>query len=104
MKTLRLLPAATVSTVGLLLGACGGSLYAMEVNGAASRIEQARELGADHLAPFEYYFAVEHLTQAKSEAAEGDYSDAIDFAAVAQEYAEKAIKLTRARHDHGAGR
>jgi hypothetical protein len=30
-----------------------------------------------------------------SEAAEGDYSDAIDFADAAREYADKAIQLSR---------
>ena len=47
--------------------------------------------------------ASEHLTKARREAAEADYSDAIDFADVAEENAEKAIRLSREAH-RGAGR
>ena len=82
---------------------CGGALYAIQVNGAASKVAQAKELGAEKLAPYEYYYASEHLTKAMSEAAEGDYSDATEFADVAEEYADKAIKLSKEAH-RGAGR
>jgi Domain of unknown function (DUF4398) len=82
---------------------CGGTLYAIQVNSAASKVAQAKELGAEKLAPFEYYYANEHLTKAMSEAAEADYSDAIEFADVADEYADKAIKLSKEAH-RGAGR
>jgi len=49
---------------------CGGALYAIQVNGAASKVAQARELGAEKLAPYEYYYAKEHLRQAQVEASE----------------------------------
>jgi hypothetical protein len=38
-----------------------------------------------------------------SEASEGDYSDAVQFAEVAEEYANKAIQLSKEAH-RGAGR
>jgi hypothetical protein len=94
---------AGVIAVGMSLAGCGGTLYAIQVNGAASKVAQAKELGADKLAPYEYYFASEHLTKAISEASEADYSDAVDFANVAEEYADKAIKLARDAR-RGAGR
>ena len=53
--------------------------------------------------PLQYYYASEHLTKAMSEAAEGDYSDANEFAGIAEEYADKAIKLSKEAH-RGAGR
>ena len=48
----------------------------IQVNSASSKVAQAKELGAEKLAPYEYYYANEHLTKGDVEAAEGDYSDA----------------------------
>ena len=78
-------------------------MYAIQASSAAGKVEEAKHLGAEQLAPYEYTFAREHLTKASSEAAQGDYSDAIDYAEVAEEYADRAIKLTREAH-RGAGR
>lgn len=85
------------------LGGCGNALYALRANAAASRLEEARELGADKLAPYEYYYAKEHLDKAQTEAAEADYGDAISLAAESEDFAEKAIRIARDAH-RGAGR
>ncbi len=77
---------------------CGGVLYAASVNGAASRIEEAREIGAEQLAPYEYYYAKAHMEQAQVDASEASYSDAINYAETAEEYAEKAVNLSKAAH------
>ncbi|MEO8901996.1 MAG: DUF4398 domain-containing protein [Polyangiaceae bacterium] len=82
---------------------CGNTLYAVQVNSASSKLEEARELGAEQYAPYEYFYAREHIQKAQSEASEADYSDAIDLAETSEEYAEKAIRLTREAH-RGAGR
>jgi hypothetical protein len=82
---------------------CGNTLYAINANAAANKLEEARELGAEKFAPYEYYFAREHLLKAQQEAAEADYSDAINFAEISEEYADKAIRLSRDAH-RGAGR
>jgi hypothetical protein len=104
MKTLRTgLTAVVLLSAAIGSAGCGGTLYAIQVNSAASKVAQARELGADRLAPYEYYYASEHLTKAMSEASEGDYSDAKEFADIAEEYADKAIKLSKEAH-RGAGR
>ena len=104
MKTHRTGLAAVVLIAAAALPAgCGGALYAIQVNGASSKVAQAKELGAEKLAPYEYYYANEHLTKAMSEASEGDYSDANEFASIAEEYADKAIKLSKEAH-RGAGR
>jgi hypothetical protein len=104
MKTLRTgLAAVVLVSAAIESAGCGGTLYAIQVNSAASKVAQARELGADRLAPYEYYYASEHLTKAMSEASEGDYSDAKEFADISEEYADKAIKLSKEAH-RGAGR
>lgn len=79
-----------------LLTGCGGVYYAVNANSAANRLEEAREVGAETNAPYEYYYAKAHLEQAQVEAAEASYSDAADFAQTAEEYAEKAIELSKA--------
>jgi len=79
---------------GALVG-CGGIHYAVEVNSAASRVEEAKALGADQLAPYEYYFAKEHLQQAQVEASQASYSDAVNLAEEAEEHANTAIELTQ---------
>ncbi|MDX2051402.1 MAG: DUF4398 domain-containing protein [Polyangiaceae bacterium] len=96
------MPAALACACTLLFG-CGNALYSVRINAAATKLEQAHELGAERLAPYEYYIAKEHLEKAQSEAAEADYGDAIDLASVSEEYADKAISFAREAH-RGAGR
>jgi hypothetical protein len=85
------------------LTGCGNALYAIQANSASNKVEEAHELGAEKLAPYEYYFAKAHLEKAQEEAAGADYGDAIDLANTSEEYADKAIRLTRDAH-RGAGR
>jgi len=90
----------------LMLGAlsgCGGVFYSASSLSAESKLEQAQALGAEKYAPYEYYYAKEHLTKAKEEASAADYGDAIDLADEAEKYAEKAIDLSKNAHK-GAGR
>ena len=82
---------------------CVGTIYAVKANSAASKLEQAKTLGAEELAEYEYYFALEHLEKAQEEAAQAEYGDAIEFASLAGEYADKAIELSRDAHG-AAGR
>jgi hypothetical protein len=87
-----------------LVGAgCGNTLYAVQISAASSKLEEARELGAEQYAPYEYWFAFQHIEKAQSEASEADYSDAVNLAEIGEEYADKAIKLARDAH-RGAGR
>ena len=97
--------AGLAGLVLLMIGlpACGGVYYMAAVNGAASKLEEARVLGADTLAPYEYYYAKEHLEQAQVEASEGSYGDAADFAESADDFAQKAINLAQSAHK-AAGR
>ncbi len=77
---------------------CGGVYYAVEVTGASSRVAEARELGAEQLAPYEYYSAKAHLEQAQVEASEASYSDAANLADEADTFAQKAIEISQAAH------
>jgi hypothetical protein len=89
------IPALGMAIWGALCG-CGGVHYAIVVNGAASRVEEAKAAGAEQLAPYEYYYAKEHLEQAQIEASLASYSDAANLAQEAEQYADKAIELTQA--------
>lgn len=93
--------ALAVIAAGLLSTACGNTIYAIQANSAASKLEEAKALGAEQYAPYEYYYAKAHLEKAQSEAAEADYSDAANLAETAEEYADKAITLTRDAHEGG---
>jgi hypothetical protein len=92
--------ARLLATVLLLAFApgCGAVYYAAAVNTASSKVEEAREVGAEQLAPYEYYFAKEHLQQAQIEASGANYGDAANNAEVAEEYAGKAIELAQTSH------
>jgi hypothetical protein len=82
---------------------CGGFFYAIYVSGATSQIETAQALGAEKYAPYEYYYAQEHLHKAMEEASSANYGDAIHLADEAEESAKKAITLSKQAHE-GAGR
>ena len=77
---------------------CGNALYAISANSASSKVEEARELGAEQYATYEYFLATEHLQKAQTEASEADYSDAANLAEKAEEHADKAIRLAREAH------
>jgi hypothetical protein len=87
----------------VLMTGCGNTIYAFKANSAANKVAEAHELGAEKLAPYEYYYAKAHLEKAQEEAAEADFSDAINLAETSEEYADKAIRLTKAAQ-RGAGR
>jgi hypothetical protein len=88
---------STLVSVGIALTVvgCGNMIYAVNANAAADKLEEARELGAARLAPYEYYYAKEHLLKARQEAAEADYGDAAELAAVSEEYSLEAIRVAR---------
>ena len=90
--------------VACQLLACGPFGYLKKVAVDASRaVGQAEKAGAKQYAPYEYWFALEHLDKAQTEASEGDYGDAIELVNIGEEYADKAIQLARDAH-RGAGR
>lgn len=93
-----------LATCFVLAGSgCGNTLYAVAANSASSKVEEARELGAEQYATYDFYLATEHLQKAQSEASEADYSDATELAERAEEHADKAISVAREAH-RSAGR
>jgi hypothetical protein len=92
---------AAIAAVSMLPG-CGGVYYAINVQSASSRVEQARAAGAEKHAPFEYYYAKAHLEQAQREASEASYSDAAAYAETAEQYAQKAIDMAQSAQRAGA--
>lgn len=92
---------ACLASFGLF--GCGNTFYALQATSASNKLQEAHELNAEKHAPYEYYLASEHLKKAKSEAAEADYGDATNLAEAAEEYADKAIQVTREAL-RGAGR
>lgn len=93
-----------VACSALALSGCGSVYYTVSVNAAQTRVEQARQMGAESKAPFEYYYAREHLRQAQVEAAEASYSDAASYAETAETYAQRAIdRIQAARRAEAEG-
>jgi hypothetical protein len=98
-----LLVGAMVVASAFGLTGCGNAIFAIRASAASRNLEQAREMGAETLAPYEFYYAEEHLKKAQMEASEADYGDARLLAAESNEYALKAIRVARGAH-RGAGR
>ena len=103
MNTMPRWVLALASVIALGTSGCGGFFYALEASSATTQLEQAQALGAEKYAPYEYYYAYEHLQKAMEEASSADYGDAIDFADAAEKSANKAILLSKQAHE-GAGR
>jgi len=82
---------------------CGGVWYPARINTVEGKVEQAKEVGAEQYAPYEYYSAKERVLKAREEASRADYGDAIDLLEEAESFAEKAIAQARAVRK-GAGR
>jgi hypothetical protein len=80
----------------LILGGCGGALYAMRAGKVSSELELAERAGAAESAPYEFFYADEHLRKSRSEAAESDFGDALSLLATAEEYTRLARDGTRA--------
>jgi Domain of unknown function (DUF4398) len=91
METSRLVRYIALS--GLL--GCGNSIYAVRVTQAATEVARAEQLDAARQAPYEYYYALEHLHKAQTEAAEADFGDAIALAEVAYQYANRAVLVAQ---------
>jgi hypothetical protein len=75
---------------------CAPAIYAARVGPASRAVERARLADAPTLAPYEYYYADACLHQARQDAGEAHYQDAIEYADAAREHAELALERTRA--------
>lgn len=89
-----------VSGLGLLLillglVGCGSTVYMVEVRRAEKHFEEARELGAEEHAPYEYYSAQVRIDQAKRQAAIAEYGPAAKLSDRANDFALQAIQKTK---------
>jgi coproporphyrinogen III oxidase-like Fe-S oxidoreductase len=75
----------------------GNVIYALEAQSASSKLEEARQAGAEKTALYEYTLAQEHLSKAMSEASEASYGDAYELAQLADQFAEQATLRARIR-------
>jgi len=94
---------AALALLAALSTGCGGTLYAVQASAASSKVNEAKAVGAEKLAPYEFYLAEEHMKKASEEASQANYGDAVEMAEKAEEAADKAIKLSRDAHK-GKGR
>lgn len=88
MKIRRIVLVVLMSLAMAMIGGCAAS---GKVEMAGSSFKQARELGAEQKAPYEYYAAEAYLEMAEHEITEGDGKQAGVFAEQARQFAEQAI-------------
>lgn len=70
-------------------------MYMVHIRPAERAVEQAKQVKASQLAPYEYHYAKAHLVEARKEASEARYEDAVRYAETAEEYAVKARELSQ---------
>ncbi|MCH2109124.1 MAG: DUF4398 domain-containing protein [Polyangiaceae bacterium] len=74
---------------------CGNTLYAVQANSARDSFEEAKNLGAEQFAPYEYYGAQARIIEARSQAAHAEYGNAAALAEEADKLAKIAIEKSR---------
>lgn len=84
-----------------LFSACGPITAHQRIGEATVAVEAARAAQADRYAVYEYVSAVEFLKKAREVEGFSEFQDAVDLAATAEEYAEKARKRALASPDRG---
>ena len=87
--------AAMAFLVATLASACGPTHFSIHSVRASRHLAQARQMGAQEYAPYEYLVATEHLDKAKEEAGKAEYQDAVALAKIADEHAQKAVQVAR---------
>jgi len=93
----RAIAILTVVAAACLFGGCGPVEYSAVILDAHSAMAEAREADAHIHAPYEYYYAREHIQKAREEAGYADYQAAVQFGRTAEEYALKARDIARRR-------
>jgi len=88
--------------LALSLSSCGPVQYSHYILGATGIIAEAAEANAAEEAPYEYYYAVEHLDEARREVGYSDFQEAVKCARIAREYGTKARDIAnRRRRERG---
>ncbi len=92
----RVLLTAAALCVACAAG-CGPIQYAAQIDAATAKLAEARDANARWFAPFDYYYAEAHLAQARREAAEASYEEAITYAEIAERYSRRALRVALER-------
>jgi len=88
---------ALVVAAFVTLAGCGPVEYTAVILDASQAMAEARAADAHINAPYEYYYAKEHIHKAREEAGYADYQAAIELGRTAEEYATKARDIARNR-------
>lgn len=92
-----------LSVCALNLTGCGAAAYSYHVVRAARSVEQAKQVGAEQLAPYEMTLAQAYLGKAREESAEASYQDAVHYAKLSRSIADRATERSRV-NSKGRGR
>ncbi len=84
-----------LSITGIALSGCGNTLYLVQVSQAEEAFEEAKELGAEKVAPYEFYGAEARLKEAREQAAHAEYGNAAKLSDEATALANRAVLLTK---------
>jgi len=74
---------------------CGGVSYSLRIVQASDALARAEQLGAAARAPYEYYYALEHLRKAREQASRSEYGSAERLADTSHTYANRAVQLAQ---------
>lgn len=85
-----------LAALTLLSAGCGAASFPAALSAAETRLEEARAMGAETAAPFEYYTAAEALRRARIEAAGERFGAAARTAETAEIYAQRAVSASLA--------
>lgn len=80
---------------------CGSSLHLVKEARAQRSFQEARELGAERYAPFEFYAAETRLMEAKRQAAHAEYGTAAQLSDAAERYSQNAIRIAKQARGNG---
>jgi hypothetical protein len=84
-----------VLAFGFCSSGCGNSVYLVRVSQAEEAFEEAKSLGAEESAPYEYYSAKLRIEEARRQAAQAEYGNAAHLSREARGYSVLAIERTK---------
>jgi hypothetical protein len=93
----RVVGLLSLASLALATAGCGSIYYGIISGGARSKLRDAKALGAEKLAPYEYTYAEAHIREASRKANEASWGDAANLAEEAERAALKAVVITRQR-------
>ena len=86
-----------LAALAILFGVtgCGSAVHLVKERRAQRHFEEARELGAEQFAPYEYYSAKVRIAEAKRQAAYAEYGTAGRLSDEAAEFSLEAVQIAK---------